>query len=134
MSKLIEELKQDHVALTQILGKLQQVGASTPEGMRLLLDSRDMLQRHLDKEDRQMYPALRERAQTDAALRKTLETFGAEMEQITSFVGTFYKRYSNGVADMEMFRKDIATFVVTLKGRIMREEIAIYKAYDKLGI
>ncbi len=47
----------------------------------------------------------------------------------------FYQKYSdiNNINKTE-FAKDISTFIVTLKDRIMKEEVAIYKAYEKLKL
>jgi hemerythrin-like domain-containing protein len=90
---------------------------------------------HLTKEDKQLYPPLYEKAQSDLSFKKTLDTFGAEMEKITEFVLDFYQKYLdiNNISKTE-FIKDLSTFIVALKNRIMKEEVAIYKAYEKLKL
>ncbi|NOQ27997.1 MAG: hypothetical protein GQ564_21755 [Bacteroidales bacterium] len=135
MSKLVNELKQEHHAITDILLELQKIGASTTKGMELLMQSKTSLLAHLTKEDKQLYPYLHEKAKSDLSLRKTLDTFGAEMEKITEFVFDFYQKYFDSVnINKTEFVKDISKFIVTLKSRIMREEVAIYKAYEKLKL
>lgn len=57
------------------------------------------------------------------------------MEKITDFVLGFYRKYSDNININEAeFSKDLANYIVSLKKRIMSEEIAIYKAYEKLNL
>ena len=135
MSKLVNELKQEHKEITDILLELQKIGASSKKGMELLIQSKTSLLAHLTKEDEKLYPPLHEKAKSDLNFKRTLDTFGAEMEKITEFVLDFYNKYSdiNNIKTAE-FVKDISTFIVALKNRIMKEEVAIYKAYEKLNL
>ena len=135
MSKLANELKQEHLVITYILDELQKMGTSSTKCMDLLIRCEKLLLAHLKKEDEQLYPPLYKKAQSDLYLKKTLNTFGAEMEKITEFVFGFYQKYSD-VDDIKTteFRKDKLTFIVTLKNRIMKEEVAIYKAYENLKL
>ena len=103
--------------------------------MELLLKSKTLFLAHLSKEDEQLYPPLHEKAKSDPALKRMLDIFGAEMDKISEFVLDFYQKYSvvNNINKSE-FTKDISTFITTLKTRIMKEEIAIYKAFEKLEL
>ena len=135
MSKLVNELKQEHQEITGLLLELQKMGVSSIIGIGLLLQSKTALVDHLNKEDKQLYPPLYKKAQSDLSLKRTLDTFGSEMEKITEFVLDFYQKYSdNNSINKTEFIKDISTFIVALKSRIMKEEIAIYKAYEKLKL
>ncbi len=135
MSKLVNELIQDHKDITNILLELRKTGASSSKGMKLLNQSKSSLLDHLKNEDKQLYPPLREKAQSDLSFKRTLDTFGSEMEKITEFVFEFYQKYSNNNnIDITEFRKDISLFIVSFKNRIMKEEVAIYKAYEKLKL
>ncbi len=49
--------------------------------MELLIQSKTSLLSHLTKEDKQLYPPLHEKAQFDLSLKRTLDTFGAEIEK-----------------------------------------------------
>ncbi len=133
MSKLVEKLKDDHIELTDILNELQCVGATSAKGKELLIKSKQTLLAHLKLEDNELYPPLYKQAEGDASLKRTLDTFGKEMDRITEFVNNFYTKYTNVTeAGSSEFSKDIANLIVSLKNRIMKEEIAIYKAYDKI--
>lgn len=134
MSKLITELKQEHQEITKLLLELQQIGITSPKGFDLLIQSKTKLLEHLDKEDTKMYPVLFEKAKTDSALKRTLDLFAGDMEKITEFVLDFYEKYSSNNSNNNTFIKDVAYLIASLKNRIMKEEIIIYKAYEKLDI
>ncbi len=135
MSKLINELKKDHIKITGILYELKKNGATSAKGIESLLESKTALLAHLNKEDEQLYPPLYEKAQSDSPLRRRLDAFGTEMEKITEFVLDFYQKYStNENIDESEFLHDVTTLIVALKDRIMKEEVAIFKAYEQLNI
>ena len=135
MSELVNELKQEHKDITAVLIELKNIGASSDEGMALLAQSEALLLNHLSKEDNQLYPPLHEKAKYDFSFKVTLDTFGTEMEEITKFVLGFYKKYINqDKINRTEFVNDISKFISALKNRIMKEEVAIYRAFEKLKI
>ncbi len=136
MSKFTNELVLDHKEITQMLKKLRKLGVRSPESRELLMKSKDKLLAHLAKEDTKLYPPLYEKAKTDASLAGTLDIFAKEMQGITGFVLQFYENYTKreDLLDSDKFVKDIAKFISALQTRILKEEIALYKLYDKLGI
>ena len=135
MSKLINELKKEHEDITNILLDLQKKGISSIKGMELLMQSKTSFLAHLDKEDKLLYPPLHSKAQSDMYLKKTLDTFGKEMDKISEFVEGFYQKHSD-IKNLNKpeFAKDISTLIVALRGRVMKEEVAIYDAYEKLEL
>jgi len=134
MSKLINELEQDHQEILSILEDLQKAGIFSEESFKLLLLSKKKLLAHLDKEDKYLYPALKEKAKTDLSLRITLDTFGKDMAEITKFVFGFYEKYESEKIKRSEFMKDISTFIFSFRSRIVKEEVALYKSYEDLNI
>lgn len=133
MSELISELKKEHKEISRIFQDLQQPGITPEKAKALLMKSKALLLSHLKKEDKLLYPPLHKEAETDASLKITLNTFATNMEKITGIVMNLYQKYSTGEIDDSEYRKDIVKFAVILKGRIMKEEVAIFKAYDNLN-
>ncbi len=135
MSKLVKELEQEHKEITDLLHKIQKIGIISNEGMQLLIKSKTLFSDHLTKEDEQLYPPLIEKAKTDLIFKRTLDTFGAEMDKITKSVSDFYKKHTdtNNINKTE-FIKDVSAFIATLKTRMMKEEVAIYKYFEKLKL
>ena len=132
MNSLIEELKQDHRKITNMLNELKNYGIASNKGIDVLMQSKKALLEHLEKEDNLLYPKLNKKAESDIFLRTTLDTFGQEMEKVSDFILDFYRKYSKNKINKSDFPKDISIFITALKGRIMKEEIGIYKAYEKL--
>lgn len=96
--------------------------------------SKNKLLAHLEKEDKYLYPVLKEKAKTNLYLRVTLNSFGKEMEEITKFVFEFYNKYPSISVNKSGFMKDISTFIFSFRNRIIKEEVAFYQAYDDLDI
>ncbi len=132
MSKLIDELKIEHQEIVAILDELQEIGIFSDKGIELLMSSKIKLLRHLEKEDKQLYPVLYEKAKTDLFLKSTLELFGEEMKAITDFVLDFYEKYSVEIAKKTEFINDISKFIISLRNRIIREEAVIFEEYEKI--
>ena len=130
---LVKQLKDEHKIISDILVELQDIGVSSPKGMELLQKSKETLLNHLQLEDEKLYPKLSEYAKTNESFNKVLTNFTGEMEKITEFVLGFYSNYSDsGKINTEQFLKDITTFIVTLKDRVAKEEMILYKTYNKI--
>jgi hypothetical protein len=131
MSKLVEELKKQHVAILQIFGEIQSLGIESKEGQAKMQAAKTGLLAHLGKEDKEFYPVMRKAAETDNRLRMLLRDFAQDMEKISGFALKFFDKYAGGGSGIE-FAKDFATLASTLKSRISREETILYKEYDEI--
>lgn len=132
MSKLVEELKQEHASLVEVLEKVRTLGISSEDGQKLFLSAKEGLLLHLKKEDEQLYPSLRNAAENNEKLQRTLDTFFKDMETISTAALEFFNKYSRGGAGIE-FAKDFGRLFATLGSRIRREENLLYPEYDKLN-
>ena len=133
MSKLIDELKQEHIEIKNVLSKLYDTNINREQKIKILLKAQTLLSAHLTKEDNELYPFLHEKAKDDYFLKRTLNLFAKDTEKVSKQINNFFIKYSkkNSFNDTE-FIKDIAKFMASLKNRITKEEIGIYKSYDKL--
>lgn len=131
MAKLTEELIAQHKDITAKLNKVRELGIGSQEGQRELILAKGILLAHLQKEDKELYPVLKEAAKTDDNLKRTMELFAKDMETISTAALEFFAKYSNGGSGIE-FSKDFGRLFITLGGRISKEETILYKAYDKL--
>jgi hypothetical protein len=132
LNKLTDDLKNDHIQILEVLGKVKELGINAKEGQDKLLAARSKLLLHLKKEDDRLYPVLRKAAEADADLKGTLDLFGKEIEEISRSVADFYARYSTGGSGIE-FARDFGRLLATLRMRIRREEAMLYEAYDRLA-
>ena len=135
MSKLINELKQEHNEIAEMFKTVMKSGATSKKGLDIVKESKIKLLDHLEKEDKFLYPPLFKRAEKDAILRNTLKSYGTEMEVVTKAALQFYEKYSNieGINRNE-FITDMSALNISLKSRVMKEEVSLYRAYEKLNI
>ncbi len=131
MSNLTNELKNEHKKILEVFTDLQKLGLTSNKSEQLLFKSKELILKHLEKEDRELYPFLFEKAKNDAKLKRTLNIYAKEMDKITLFVNEFYQKYEESNKLRSNFTDNLIKLTVILKDRIRREEIALYKAYDK---
>ena len=131
MSKLTDELKIEHNAITETLQEVNRLGIWSKEGQDMLMAAKNCLLAHLEKEDEHMYPLLRNAAEGDTDLRQTLDFYAANMDEISKVALDFFEKYSSGGSGIE-FGKDFGELYTTLSLRIAKEEAAIYKKFDDL--
>ncbi|MGZ3789184.1 MAG: hemerythrin domain-containing protein [Bacteriovorax sp.] len=132
MSKLIDDLKKDHVALVQLLEEIKAAGPTSPEGKKKLVQAKNGLLAHLKKEDNELYPVLKKAAEKDAKLKSTLEIFASDMAGISGFAMEFFTTYADGGEGIK-FAGDWGKLYATLAGRIRKEESTLYAEYNKLN-
>ncbi len=131
MSKLIEELRSEHVIIAETLEKANSLGITSTQGQKVLLAAKDGLLAHLKKEDEQLYPVLYSAAEHDVDLKRTLNLFATDMEAITQTALEFFKKYEKGGSGIE-FARDFGELLTALSIRIGREETILYQKYDEL--
>ena len=131
MSKLVDELKREHSAIVETLNKVKSLRITSEEGQNTLLAAKSGLLAHLNKEDEQLYPVLNNAAESDAVLKRTLDTFAKDMDEISKVALEFFEKYSTGGSGIE-FAKDFGRLYAALSQRISKEENIIYAKYDEL--
>lgn len=131
MAKLTEELRLEHQDITAKLNKVREMGIGSPEAQKLLYLVKESLIAHLQKEDKELYPVLKQRAQTDEDLNRIMVLFAKDMDSISKAAMNFFNKYEKGGSGIE-FSKDFGRLFVTLSGRISKEEDILYKNYDQI--
>lgn len=132
MSKLVEELKNEHNTITETLQEINKIGFTSKEGQKMLMSARNHLLAHLKKEDTQIYPLLNQVAETDPDLKQTLQFYATNMEEIYKTALDFFEKYSEGGSGIE-FGKDFGNLYTTLSLRIAKEEAVIYEKFTELS-
>ena len=121
MSRLVEELRKDHVVIAENLNKVKSLGFTSEEGQNALLAAKNGLLAHLNENA----------AESDADLKRTLDTFAEDMNKISKAALEFFDKYSTGSSGIE-FARDFGRLFATLSQRIRREESVLYQRYDEL--
>ena len=131
MSKLIDELREEHTIIAATLNKIEKIGVFSKKGQDVLFSAKSTLLSHLKKEDEQLYPVLHESAKKDTVLKRTLDMFAKDMEKISKSVLEFFDKYSEGGTGMA-FARDYGQFFAALSSRIRREEDILYTKYNEI--
>ena len=132
MSQFIETLKEEHKLVLKTLENIRENDLTNLEKLNNLKRTKEALLGHLKKEDETLYPFLNKEAEKDEKLAAELKIYAKEMEKISDFVFNFYEKYeTNENISTIFFRSDLALFIATLKDRILKEEIYLYKEYAK---
>ncbi len=129
MSNLIDELKNEHRMLLDILDQVRVLGISSTSGQEKFLSIRDLLISHMKKEDEQYYPALKRAAENNEALRVTLDYFARDMEVVSRRIMQVFDKYSRGGAEAE-FSGDVKLLYMILRDRIRIEEDTLFRKYS----
>ncbi len=133
MSKLIEELKQGHVLISEALDKVKIFGVTSKQGQDMLTEAKSLLLNHLAKEDSDLYPSLRRAAEKDKSIQQTLDIFAKDMDGISKAAMDFFEKYIGDMSGIQ-FAMDFGNLVATLKIRIMKEEQVLYQEFEKLNL
>ena len=131
MSTLINTFKKEHEIIISELNEVTKLGINTKEGQTKLLNVKDTLITHLQKEDDLFYPVLRKKAKINENLKKILEEFSDEMEKISVITNNFFEKYSKGGSGFE-FSREFGNLYGVLGKRIKNEESVLYKFYEDL--
>ena len=133
MSRLVEDLKHEHILITDLFKEIKRFGISSKEGKEKLLTAKKGLLGHLKKEDDKLYPLLRKAAETNPSLETTLGLFAQEMVEVSAVVLKFFDKYAKGETSGLEFARDFGRLSASLGSRIRKEENILYAEYDKLA-
>jgi iron-sulfur cluster repair protein YtfE (RIC family) len=132
VSSTIQGFQREHVQIAVALEQVRQLGIGSARGRESLFAARRLLLDHLERENRILYPALRRHAERDRALRRLLDDFASEMEQVAAQAAAFFEAYSADSAGLD-FARDFGRLVADLGRRVHREETLLYPEYDLRG-
>ena len=132
MSNLIEELKNEHKIILDILGQVKTLGISSVSGQEKLLSAIDLLIGHMKKEDDNYYPELKRAAENNKDLMIMVDYFIKDMENVSKKAMSIFDKYSQG-GDEADFAGDITLLYMTLKDRIRIEEKTLFAKFSQLN-
>ena len=128
--KLLNELADDHAAITGMLEQVVALGIITNEAQATLRLIRSRMLSHLKKENEEFYPLLRKAAVTDKGLEKMLNASGRDLEAVSAMAFRFFDKYSTGGNNRE-FARELGMLYGALRDRIQREEQTLFGEYEK---
>jgi hypothetical protein len=130
MSRLLEELKEEHRQLLEILDEVKGLGIASSMGRERLLAAKALLLGHIGKEDREFYPSLKCASEGNDDLKRTLLYFAQDMEVVSRKAMDVLDRYARDLITGE-FSGDLTVLYMTLKDRIRTEETILFRKYEQ---
>jgi iron-sulfur cluster repair protein YtfE (RIC family) len=130
MSDFINSLREEHTAIKESLNKIGSMDLSSKEARVRLADIREVFVKHLQKEDEEMYPKLKELALSDEQLKSILQYMEEEIKLITQFVLIFFDKYSKKTKQAG-FDREFSLICSTLIKRIEKEEELFFPEFEK---
>jgi hemerythrin len=88
---LIEELRKEHKEIFYMLKTAIDCHVSTDMGQERLFLTRDVLLKHLRKEDSEFYPVLYKAAKSDEKLENLLYAYEDNMREVTKLCIEFFE-------------------------------------------
>ncbi len=131
MSVLIEEFKKEHSEIIAILNEVKKLGIHSEEGRSKLMSAKEYLLEHLRKENEQLYPVLRKKAEHNGILKDELDMFAMDPEYVSRVVLEFFDKYSGGTIDKD-FQINFESLFAALNARIRNEEESLYQEYEEI--
>lgn len=129
MSKIVSELKKDHLAFITLIESIKGFG---PEEQKKLASAKKAFLDHLKKEDLHFYPVLKKGAEKNSDLQGKLGLFANDMEKLSNEMLALFSKYEKGGTAME-FARDWGRVVTQLKTRMRREEEVLHAEFEKLA-
>ena len=127
---MIESLRQEHSKIIDTLNKIKKLGIGSKEGRGTLLLAKEFILKHMEREDKEFYPIIKEAAKHNPMLKRVLKEFDEDMEQITFYTIGFFDGYStSNNKDMNIA---IEKFIEILKRRMLREDNILFPEFKKL--
>ncbi len=128
MSKLIEELKNQHKTIRILLDKLKKIGISKQEKKQLFDELSELLTIHMKTEDNELYPTLFKKAESSFELKNKLKLFVKDWKTISDYTKNYFDKHLK--QEGPDFISDTAIFYVRIKQRMLKEEVALFSEYD----
>jgi len=127
---MLESFRQEHTEIINILDKIDKLGVSSKEGHETLLMAKELILKHVEREDKNFYPKIKKAAKNNQMLEKLLIEFDKDMDQLSHYILNFFDVSSS----CENKGTNLFTnkFVEVLKRRILREENILFPAFEKL--
>ena len=130
MSGLIDELKKEHSEILAVLSELMGKGITLDDMENNLLLAKDLILNHLQKEDKTIYPILKEAAKNNDELQAKLERFEKDRKKVTQFSLKLFHKYLQ--KEEKIYKAlDIEKLIIIIRKRIEFEENDLFPEYKK---
>jgi len=133
MIRVTDELRRDHVIIVTALSEAKAFGITSKEGNLQIQKAFKKLHKHLEDEEKKLYPTLNKAAEKNDRLKMLMNEEMSEIGELILSAEDFFDRFESG--DFKTDQHDeLDTFIHALMARTKKEETTIYPEYEKLAI
>lgn len=132
MTHLVKNLRNDHRVIAAIFNKSKNPELSIEEKAAFLLTAKTLLFEHIQKEDEELYPKLREASTAENHASEMADEFVSGMEKLGEIVTEFFDQNMDDLNDLHR-NPDYSKIMKLLELRIKKEESTLYNLYDKVA-
>jgi DUF438 domain-containing protein len=131
MNSFINALQHDHAHILNLFERARTKAWGSSEQVVILLEAKQVLLEHLEKEDTTLYPHLKRITNQKATAKRTLETFSDSITELTTMVTSFFNQLEGQSLSELEFSRVFGRIMGLLQTRIRREELYLYPLYKE---
>lgn len=121
---MIKALKIEHSVIIYNLEEVKRLGVHSRKGQDVLFSTQINMLRHLEKEDKELYPVLKDAVKSERNMNNTLNLFDENIGAVSNTVIHFFEDYSRKAENQLAMGKE--WLIEALTWRIQREESLIF--------
>lgn len=130
MKDLIEILKNEHKKMIDELAKAQIIGISTPLGQKILADVENFMLKHMDLEEKELYPAVYQATKGNPEAYQEIRDFYEEGMKSAEEIRSFFDQCSFPY-ESEKLEENFKSLFSLLSRRILLEELKLFEVYSR---
>ena len=131
MADIIKQLKLEHAHIVNAFREIRDMGSLSKAALTRLLKARDLLISHIEREDKELYPALRKMAEQDPKVRATLNQRERDMVIISRVVSQFFNTCKKDGYSLAL-EGSVPLLCTTVLNRIEKEERLLLPLYARV--
>jgi hemerythrin-like domain-containing protein len=125
---LIKALKIEHSAIIDNLEETKRLGVYSKEGQDVIFSIQMNILSHLEKEDKELYPVLKDAVKSERKVNDTLNLFDENISAVSNTVIHFFENYARKAENQ--LAMETEWLIEALTWRIQREESLIFAMYE----
>lgn len=125
---MIKALKIEHSAIIDNLEETKRLGVYSKEGQDVIFSIQMNILSHLEKEDKELYPVLKDAVKSERKVNDTLNLFDENISAVSNTAIHFFENYARKAENQ--LAMETEWLIEALTWRIQREESLIFAMYE----
>ncbi len=126
---MIKTLKKEHSVIIDNLEEIKKLGVYSKDGQDVILLIQMNILSHLEKEDKELYPVLKDAVKSERKVNNTLNLFDEiNIRAVSDTVIHFFEDYARKAKNQ--LAMETEWLIETLTWRIQKEESLIFAMYE----